>query len=109
MAHKVRVDVSFADLDQYQTMKNQLDQAGIHFDGFVTYCVDTVWNQMLQEYKRQLVQEAEDKQLEAEVKEELAGEISGDESEGDIGQIPNAEGLDIEEPSDGPADNAAQG
>lgn len=58
MAHKVRTDIEFADLEQYQLMKNQLDNAGIKFDAFVTYCVDLVWNQMLEEHKRQQAEEA---------------------------------------------------
>lgn len=101
MAHKVRVDVSFADLDQYQTMKNQLDGVGLHMDTFVTYCVDTIWNQMLEEHKRQ--------QANAREEQELVDEIVSDELDGNLEQIPDAEGLDIEEPQDGPADNAAQG
>lgn len=58
MAHKVRTDIEFADLAQYQLMKSQLDKAGIKFDTFVTYCVDLVWNQMLEEHKRQEAEEA---------------------------------------------------
>ena len=101
MAHKVRVDVSFADLDQYQTMKNQLDGVGLHMDTFVTYCVDTIWNQMLEEHKRQ--------QANVKEEQELASEIVSHESDGDIEQVSESESLDIEEPSNQSAANAAQG
>lgn len=101
MAHKVRVDVSFADLEQYQTMKNQLDGVGLHMDTFVTYCVDTIWNQMLEEHKRQ--------QANAKEEQELASEIVSHESDRDIEQVPQPESLDTKEPLDQQADNVAQG
>lgn len=81
MAHKVRTDIEFADLEQYQLMKNQLDNAGIKFDAFVTYCVDLVWNQMLEEHKRQQAEEARNA-------------ISSHESSGDSASAPTSEGLD---------------
>lgn len=84
MAHKVRTDIEFADLEQYQLMKSQLDKAGIKFDTFVTYCVDLVWNQMLEEHKRQEAEEARNA-------------ISRHESSGDSAPAPSSEGLDSSE------------
>ena len=109
MSHKVRADIYFASLDQYQTMKNQLDAAGLPFNRFATYCLNLVWNQMLEEYKRQLDSQQEDAELLAEVQKELGDAVIGDELDGNIESISDAEGVDIEEPQDGPADNAAQG
>jgi hypothetical protein len=72
MAHKVRVDVKFSNLEQYQTMKGYLDAAGVKFDAFVTFAVDDVWNRMLKEFSEQEKR-----------KGELANEVSGDEPAGD--------------------------
>ncbi len=97
MAHKVRVDVSFADLEQYQLMKSQLDGVGLKLDTFVNYCVDLVWNQMLEEHKKQLASSKEDAELEQEVLKELADEAASNESNGDIEQVPESESLDTKE------------
>jgi hypothetical protein len=96
MAHKVRVDVSFSDLEQYQLMKSQLDGVNLKFDTFVTYCVDHVWNQMLEEHKRQLA-------------EESRNAISRNESTGDTVTAPAAEGLGSSEQADGQAAAAQEG
>ena len=93
MSHKVRVDLKFASLDEYQVMKNQLDQAGLKFDAFVTYALNLVWNQMLDEYKKQLEAEKEDAELAAEVQKELDSEAINNESERDSGPLLNSEGL----------------
>ena len=97
MAHKVRVDVSFADLEQYQLMKSQLDGVNLKLDTFVNYCVDLVWNQMLEEHKKQLASSKEDAELEQEILKELADEATGHESSGDTEQVPEPESLDTKE------------
>ena len=84
MAHKVRTDVEFANLEQYQIMKAQLDKAGIKFDTFITYCVDMVWNQMLEEHRRQEAEEARNA-------------ISSHEPSGNPEAAPKEEGLDTPE------------
>lgn len=84
MAHKVRTDIEFANLEQYQIMKAQLDKAGIKFDTFITYCVDLVWNQMLEEHKRQEAEEARNA-------------ISSHESSGNSASASQDAGLDNQE------------
>lgn len=101
MSHKVRVDVAFASLEEYQAMKNQLDQAEIKFDSFVTYCLNLVWNQMLAEYKQQQANAIEDAKLEQEVLKEMADEATGNELTGDSGPLPESEGLDTPESANG--------
>lgn len=93
MAHKVRTDIEFADLDQYQLMKSQLDKAGIKFDTFVTYCVDLVWNQMLEEHKRQEAEEAR-------------YAISRHESSRDTAEASPSQGVDTQKPLSIEADTA---
>ena len=82
-------------------MKNQLDQAEIKFDSFVTYCLNLVWNQMLAEYKQQQANAIEDAELEQEVLKEMADEAVSNEPAGDSGPLPDAESLDIKEPANG--------
>ena len=57
--HKVRTTIKFKSLEEYQTMKTQLDSAGINFDAFVNYSLDYTWNEMLKEYSKQM-QEAKE-------------------------------------------------
>ena len=78
-------------------MKSQLDGVNLRFDTFVNYCVDLVWNQMLEEHKKQLANSKEDAGLEQEILKELADETASNESSGDSGQIPDAESLDTKE------------
>lgn len=82
-------------------MKNQLDGVGLHMDTFVTYCVDTIWNQMLEEHKRQQVNVGEE--------QELVDEIVSDELDRNIEQIPQPESLDIAASTKQQADTATQG
>ena len=91
----------FGNLDEYQLMKNQLDAAGIKFNRFVTYCLNLVWNQMLEEYKRQQLNAEEDAVLAAEVLKEMQDEAAGDELEGDTESVSESESLDSEEPVHG--------
>lgn len=88
-------------MDQYLLMKGQLDKVNIKLDTFVNYCVDLVWNQMLEEHKRQEASANEEQQLEQEVLKELADEAIGNESQGNPGQIPGEESLDTKESAHG--------
>jgi hypothetical protein len=56
--HKVRVDVAFKDMEEYLSMKGQLEKANLKLDWFVNYSVNLVWNQMLEDYSKQLAAEA---------------------------------------------------
>lgn len=82
-------------------MKSQLDGAGLKFDTFVNYCVDLVWNQMLEEHAKQEAIAKEDAQLAAEVEKEMKDEDANHELDGDSGQVSDAESLDIKESSNG--------
>ena len=57
--HKVRIDLAFGNMEEYLTMKNQLEKASIKLDQFVSYAVNLVWNQMLEDYSKQLQDELE--------------------------------------------------
>lgn len=92
MAHKVRCDVVFQNMEEYLTMKKHLDSAGIRFDSFVSYSLDYTWNLMLGQYSEQLKKE-----------EENANELAGTESLGNTEEVSLGEGLDNPAPSDGPA------
>ncbi len=92
MAHKVRVDIKFSDMEQYLQMKQYLDNAGIKFDSFVTFALNDVWNRMLEEYGKQLKTEVTDAKLEQEVLNELASV----ESTGDTGTASTLQGAGTE-------------
>lgn len=94
MSHQASVNLNFENVEQYEKMKSQLEQAGLTMDGFSTYCVNLVWNQMLAEYQKQLAAAEEDKQIEAELLEEFINETAGDEPERNTESLPNAEGMD---------------
>ena len=106
MGHKVRVDIQFPNMDEYLTMKNQLASAGIHFNQFVNYCVDTMWNQMLADYKKQLEQE---KLLMEEIQKGVQDEATSDVSSRNTESIPLPEGLDTSSQKNGNSAVASEG
>lgn len=59
MSHKVRVDVKFENLEQFLQMKQYLENAGLKFQHFVNFAVNDVWNRMLEEYAKQLREQAD--------------------------------------------------
>ena len=92
MAHKVRCDVVFQDMEEYLTMKKHLDNAGIKFDSFVTYSLNHTWNLMLEQYSAQLKGEQTNDD-----------EPAGTESSGNAAEVSFGEGADSPASSDGPA------
>jgi hypothetical protein len=92
MAHKVRCDISFQNMDEYLKMKGHLDNAGLKFDGFVSYSLNYVWNLMLEEYARELRKEEAD-----------ALELASTQPSGDTEEVPLGEGHSPEASSDGQA------
>lgn len=98
MAHKVRCDVSFQNMDEYLQMKTHLDSAGLKFDSFVSYSLNYVWNLMLDQYAEQLKKEEADALKSASI-----------QSDGDTSALPLIESSAPPAPSDGPADYAQEG
>ena len=98
MAHKVRCDISFQDMDEYLTMKGYLDGAGLKFDSFASYSINYVWNLMLEQYAEQLKKEQAD-----------AIKSAGAESGGNTEEVSLFEGAAAEAPSDGQTDYAKEG
>lgn len=96
--HKVRVDVAFKDMEEYLTMKNQLEQAGLKLDWFVNYSVNLVWNQMLEDYSKQLAAEAG-----------LKYETNSPTIDGDSAGVPVGESPAPSESEIGNTDNVVQG
>lgn len=58
MSHKVRVDIEFGSMEEYIVMRDAMNRAGIKLDKFVTHSLNLVWNQMLEDYSKQLAAEA---------------------------------------------------
>lgn len=94
MAHKVRIDLKFDGLEEYQTLKNWLDRDNIKLDNFVSFCVNTVWNQLLDEALKHAKKESMDEFNSSAIVNNPAGipvSDSFDSSESEIGNADSAQ------------------